>query len=275
MYNVLIADDEVAVCKGLGQLIDWNKHGFNITAFAHNGRQAIELYEKACFDLVITDIRMPVFDGLTVMKKLREMQALCEIVILSAYRDFDYASAAIESGACAYLLKPINEELLVKTLAKVHGALDALEQLHPRETRTIGSVTIEEQASPPHSTSLQGDIPAGGTGRSNSTGVIEKVIEHMHANYFADITIAGIAREVGINPVYLGRLFKHNTGIAFNDYLNHIRVEAAAVMLNDPQNFLVYEICEKVGYKDINYFYRMFKNIMTVTPTEYKKQHFK
>ena len=71
--------------------------------------------------------------------------------------------------------------------------------------------------------------------------------------------------------MYLGRLFKKETGVSFNEYLNSFRIRAAVEYL-DAGTYMVYEIAEKVGYRDINYFYKCFKAIAGTTPGEYKNR---
>lgn len=126
MYRVLIADDENAVCRGLARLIDWEGLGFTDLLFAQNGEEAYKKAHGQRVDLVITDIRMPVIDGLALAKMLRREDADLPIILLSAYRDFDYAREAMEYGVRHYLLKPVNKEMMLAALAGVKSELDAL-----------------------------------------------------------------------------------------------------------------------------------------------------
>ena len=103
--KVLIVDDEQIIREGLRLTIDWEKYGFTVIGSASNGEKALLLCEEQSPDLVITDIRMPVMDGLELTKELIARYPKVRIIILSAYDDFKYAQKAISYGASEYLLK--------------------------------------------------------------------------------------------------------------------------------------------------------------------------
>ncbi|MDD3169533.1 MAG: response regulator [Eubacteriales bacterium] len=105
MIKVLVADDELLVRIGLRTTIDWEKNGFTIVGEAKNGKEAVELFEKFDADILITDIRMPVLDGLEVIKRLKEQKKDLKSIILTHYDDFSYAQKAIKLGASEFILK--------------------------------------------------------------------------------------------------------------------------------------------------------------------------
>lgn len=103
--KVLIADDEQIMWEGLRLTIDWESYGFSVIGAVSNGEKALRLCEENPPDLVITDIRMPVMDGLELTRELISRYPKVKIIILSAYDDFKYAQKAISYGASEYLLK--------------------------------------------------------------------------------------------------------------------------------------------------------------------------
>lgn len=119
MIRVIIADDENRICKLIIKLIDWNKLDMMVVGTASNGIEALELIKKENPDIVITDIRMPGYDGLHMIEKAQNINKDLEFIIISGYGQFGYAKKAIEYGVKDYLLKPINKEELKKTLSKV------------------------------------------------------------------------------------------------------------------------------------------------------------
>ncbi|SET00031.1 two-component system, response regulator YesN [Natronincola peptidivorans] len=119
MIRVIIADDETRICKLIIKLIHWDKLDMLIVGTANNGIEALELIEKENPDIVITDIRMPGYDGLDMIEKAKKINNTLEFIIISGYGQFEYAKRAIEFGVKEYLLKPINKEDLYKTLLKV------------------------------------------------------------------------------------------------------------------------------------------------------------
>ncbi len=128
MRKVLVADDEVRVCKLICNLVDWAAFDMQIVATAHDGLSAFAAVEREKPDLVVTDIRMPGLDGLALIAKMRESAPDTDIIIISGHRDFEYAQQAIEYGANAYLLKPVNKEELETALRKIRVRHDKREQ---------------------------------------------------------------------------------------------------------------------------------------------------
>jgi len=105
MKNVLIVDDEFLVRLGLKTLIDWEAYGFKIVGEAANGKEALEVIERTNPDILLTDIKMPVMDGLTFIEEVRKRKKNVQVVVLSNHDDFSYAQKAIEYGVTQYILK--------------------------------------------------------------------------------------------------------------------------------------------------------------------------
>ena len=119
MLKLLIVDDEVQVRDGLEKLFDWENIGYTVIGKASDGTEALEKAKESLPDAVITDICMSNMDGLSLLKELKELNPHMEIVILTAYPQFDFAKRALSDGAFAYLLKPLNAAELSETMDKV------------------------------------------------------------------------------------------------------------------------------------------------------------
>ena len=104
---------------------------------------------------------------------------------------------------------------------------------------------------------------------NRSNGIIDRAQEYIMQNYKKDISLDDVSREVDISPYYFSKLFKEATGDNFIEYLTNIRIDKAKELL-DNTNLSMKEICVQVGYSNPNYFSRIFKKIVGVTPTEYK-----
>ncbi len=124
MNKVLLVDDEVFVRKGLRSLINWQEFGFEICWEADNGEDAFTIILEEKPDLVITDVRMPVVDGLTLIKKVREIENQTKFIIVSGFNDFSYAQQAVKYNVIDFVLKPIDQEELEETLGKLAKKLD-------------------------------------------------------------------------------------------------------------------------------------------------------
>ncbi|CAM3747988.1 response regulator [Marinicrinis lubricantis] len=124
MHSVLLVDDEIYARQGLRQLIDWAGCGYEVLDEADNGEDALDLIQQRKPDLVITDIRMPVVDGLELIRQARESLIVdtC-FIIISGYNDFVYAQQAVRFGVHDFILKPIDEQLLSHSLSKLNEKL--------------------------------------------------------------------------------------------------------------------------------------------------------
>lgn len=146
LIRVIIADDETRICKLIEHLINWEELGMEIVGIADNGIDALGLVEKAHPDLVITDIRMPGYDGLELIEKAKAINEKLEFIIISGYEEFAYAQKAIEYGVKDYLCKPINQDSLLKALHRVKEALKAktrhssLEQEYQSIKKDVGKI---------------------------------------------------------------------------------------------------------------------------------------
>lgn len=128
MYSVLIVDDEPLARQSLRYLIDWKSLGYHIAAEAADGAEALEVMKSQPISLVLTDIRMPVMNGLAFVERLREFSE-APVVILSGYDDFEYARRGMKMGIKDYLLKPVDEDDLEALLRRTSEELAARSRL--------------------------------------------------------------------------------------------------------------------------------------------------
>jgi len=119
MLKVLIVDDEYWVRLGLRETIPWESYGFCIVDDAADVNVGYEKYLKLLPDIVITDIRMEKTNGLDLIGKIRALGKNTDIIILSGYKEFEYAQKAIEYNVNSYLLKPINNDDLIEVLLSI------------------------------------------------------------------------------------------------------------------------------------------------------------
>ena len=121
--SVFLVDDEKIIRTGMKKLYNWEESGFVIAGEAENGRDALPLIESLSPDLVITDLKMPFCDGITLAEKIKEILPLTKVIILTGYDEFDYAKQAIRAGVFDFLLKPISPKELDETLARLKQEL--------------------------------------------------------------------------------------------------------------------------------------------------------
>lgn len=124
LYNVLLVDDEADVLQAMKKKIDWEALGFCLAGTAENGQEALEMAEQLHIDVVMTDIKMPYMDGLTLCKNLKQSYRNMKVIIYSGFDDFEFAREAVHLEAEEYLLKPISAGDLEAAFSKVRKKLD-------------------------------------------------------------------------------------------------------------------------------------------------------
>lgn len=142
MIKVLIADDELRICELIFRLIDWEALGMSVIAVAHDGRETIKIIKNEMPDIVITDIRMPGYNGVDVIRIGKEYNSDIQFIIISGYSQFDYAQNAIHYGVSDYLLKPVKAEELTKALLRIKNRIDKNNQMYSQVKKAW---TLEQQ----------------------------------------------------------------------------------------------------------------------------------
>jgi len=141
MYRVIIADDEPKIALLIKNLIQWDDLGLTLVAIAGDGVAALALITEHKPDIVITDIRMPGYDGIELIDRAKQVCAHVDFVIVSGYRQFDYAQKAIRFGVEDYLLKPLKaaeiNQTLKKLIAKYHARSLAVQHEQSHQTRMV------------------------------------------------------------------------------------------------------------------------------------------
>ena len=146
LYRIMLVDDEEEVRKAIIRKIAWEQLGFVMVGDAENGEDALEKLEQLEPDVVMTDIRMPYMDGLTLSARIRDKYPSLKILIFSGYDDFEYAKQAIKLNVTEYILKPVNGEELTQILNRIRISLD--EEIEQRRNITalqksyLGSLPI-------------------------------------------------------------------------------------------------------------------------------------
>ncbi|TCL69921.1 two-component system response regulator YesN [Hydrogenispora ethanolica] len=128
MYKVLIVDDEAIIRDGIAAVIDWEQYGFTLIGAAPNGVEALEMIQVEPPHIVITDLRMPVLDGLELIARVKQTYPGIAFVVLSGYGEFESAKTAMHYGVRHYLLKPCNENQIIQVLLELKEELQSNEQ---------------------------------------------------------------------------------------------------------------------------------------------------
>ena len=250
MIDLLIVDDEPVIRNGIRTSIDWEYYDLRVVGEANNGREALEMSLELKPKIVITDVRMPIMDGLEFSKLLKNHMPDTRIIILSGYEDFTYAKEAIHLGICEYLLKPVGAEELVNLVVKLKKELIIAEQKKAAQDTSIYMISDENR---------------------KYKGIIDVAIKYIKENYHKDISLDDICAVVCVTPNYFSRIFKEETGKNFTQWLNEFRIEKAKFLLKDVRK-KTYEVAIRIGYNDYKYFSYNFKKYAGCSPKEYRER---
>lgn len=243
MSSILLVDDERWVRTALRKVIERSGHPFQVLKECSNGLEALDWLENNTAHVIMTDVRMPVMDGITLVKQLRERKQQTEVVMISGYDDFPYLQFALRAQVVDYLLKPVEVDDMSRCLETIQGRLAKVDAAKP----LAAPADEDEQESP-----------------------IRQAVRYIHSVLPGDITLQEVAAKVHLNPSYLSQLFKQQMKINFIDYVLEHRMEKAKQLLSQT-TLRVSEIAERVGYSDLAYFSNAYKRITGMTPSEYRK----
>lgn len=202
--TVLIVDDEPIIRNGLANFIDWSKLGLHLAGSCANGQEALELMNRGPIDILITDIKMPVMDGLQLTRKALELNPRLKVVLISSYNEFEYVREGMKHGAVDYLLKPsLEAEELTAVLGRCK---DMLEQ---DRRRTEQKRQLERQFSVLERKRLEQEIirelVSGG-----SDAAFQDMLGEKDASYLcAFIVIDGLAEQTELyGHLHIGMMYE-------------------------------------------------------------------
>ncbi len=116
--KVMIVEDEPMIRKGIATVLPWKELGCEVIALASNGQEGLEKSEEEAPQLIISDIRMPIMDGLEMIEKISGKLPDTQVILLSGYKEFEYAQRAIAYGVSEYILKPVNQKELIEAVKR-------------------------------------------------------------------------------------------------------------------------------------------------------------
>jgi len=250
MYKLIIIEDDYQIRTGLSNFFPWSEIGYDLSGSFENGRQALDFIRRTNnVDVVLSDIRMPVMDGLEFAVELKKINSKTLVVFLTAYRDFNYAYQALNLGVKNYIVKSTKFDELVSVFKKIKEEFD-----HNCQSLTGTGFS---------------KISGKSAADSGNDRLIRKVKEYAISD-IGNATLQSIAEHVNINPIYLSRYFKEKTGMNFIDFIVKVKMEKAAELLKE-KSIKILDISELVGYSNEKNFSRAFKKYYGVCPVDYRK----
>lgn len=247
-YSVIIAEDEILLLDNLIKKVNDSNTDFEVIGKAQTGTQAYELIKQLHPDLLITDIRMPVMDGLELIKQVRDHYPHMDIIIISGYSEFEYAKTAIKYHVNDYLLKPIDAESIEKVLLELQN------KIHLRN-HNISEYFANESS-----------------GTLTASKLADMVKNYLIENSKDEVNMNQIAQTLNYSPSYLTKVFTNEYQCTPSKYLISLRIQQAEHMLIHNPDLTIRQIGEAVGYPDQGYFSRIFKKQIGYSPLEYRER---
>jgi YesN/AraC family two-component response regulator len=241
--GVLVVDDEPLVRSFLREALQVRVR----VVEAEDADQAIRILNeqaRASLDLIFVDYVLPRGSGLELLQITKRRWPWLPVVIFTGFGSEELAVKALRGGASDYLRKPVQ--------------LDAL--LH-----TVDALTNSSRQTP--------GAPDQGQQNAHTQDLhpnIEKGLVFMQDHFAEAITLADVAREAGLSRFHFCRLFHHETGLPFHEYLHHLRVTHAKALLAN-HRLSVTEVAYTVGFNDLSHFDRTFRRKVGRSPSEYRR----
>ncbi len=249
MIKILVADDEPIEKAVVKKILDDAFYEEASVFLACNGREAMEVYEKESCDIAILDICMPGITGIEAAESIREKHENSVIIFLTAYDDFAYAQKAIRVRALDYLLKPVDEKELIAVLEE---AIRLSEEGRSHRYEPAAVIPDKEE---------QANL--------RQAAIKKQITQYIEENYVRDISLTDAASAMHYSDPHFCKLFKECFGKSFTLYLTQLRIEKSKELLTDI-TVNVKDISNKVGFRDSNYYAKVFKRAEGMTPSEYR-----
>ncbi|WP_312476332.1 response regulator [Neobacillus sp.] len=231
MTTILIVEDEPIIREGITHLVKITVPDVRIL-LAANGEEALILCYQGWPDLILTDVRMPVMDGVELTRKIRKYNQHVPVLAISGFHDFPLVREAFVSGISDYVTKPINR---IQFVSLIRTYL-------PKEER------IEKR---------------------DDTG-LEAIFTYIEDHLHRELTLQEVANAVYLHPQYISQLFRTKTGQTFSQFRMEKRISRAKELLRGSQ-LKIYEVASLSGFPNFKHFCRVFKEHTGRTPKEFRK----
>lgn len=233
---ILIIDDEPHFIESLKDALS---EDFQVSC-AETGRKGLEILKDEAVDIVLLDYRLPDVNGIEVLKEIRNSYPALLVFMISGHGTKNIVLSAWDERADAYLDKPLDIEVL-------------RQKLH----RHLGNNCVD---------------PVFNIDPSTLSPHIPKIIKMINENPYSCFTVKDIADSISMNPDYLSSMFKKETGIHLHQYLAMLKIARSKKLLMNSQ-FNIKEVGYRLGFTSSNAFYKAFKKVTGLSPSEYRKSY--
>lgn len=269
-WRVLVVDDERELADYIGRMVK----GFfgeeaNVTVF-YSGTRALESLKETPVDLLLSDMVMPVTNGMKLLEYIADKHPATEVIFLTGYEEFDYIYKVNKLKKCSYIIKTEHESVIMDALRE---AVERMEERR-RQAETVAQaqkqiaevkqIFSEEKAKQ----MLSYEEPS----ETSEQRIIRKIREYIHAHIHEDITAATIAEVFHYSPAYLSKIYKNYGKEKLSSYIIAEKIKAAKKLLLESDK-TVAQISTLLGYQSPQAFARAFRRELNMTPQEYRRAY--
>lgn len=250
-YRVLVVEDDEEIRKYICRELSGNFHMLE----SKNGKEALSMILKKAPDLVISDVMMPEMDGLTLCRKIKQNVNInhVPVILLTARTHEDDNLEGLSIGADAYMTKPFNIDILIKTAENIINGRKLLHNCFTGNQQEAKKLVFELQ--------------------STDNKLLDRIMNVINRNLSnPELNVKMISSEVGISRVHLYRKLKELTNQSTRDLIRNVRLKHAASLLTY-KHYNVTEVASLTGFTSISLFSRVFKDLYGVSPKDYTSHH--
>ncbi len=260
--KVLLVEDEVLTREGLLMSIPWEALGIGEVFTAENGEDGLELALSKEPDIVMTDVRMPRMDGITMAFEIRKKNKKCRFIFVSGFCDKEYLKSAIQLSAVNYIEKPIEVEEVITALKRAIKLL--VEQRRQEEIEAEYRKQFHGLLEDVPEDDL---VPADWQPSMHQADKIERFIQDNLGN--SDLSLTMLEDHFDLSKQYMCWLFKREKKMTINQCIIQRRISWAKEFMRRNPGVRIKDVAERAGFSDSNYFIKIFKKTENMTPAEY------
>ena len=247
-FNILIVDDDAEIAHYIKtELSDWYRF-----EHASNGKEGLKMLLTGKYDLVISDVMMPVMDGVTMLKKIKGNSNVSDIpvILLTSKSEVENRLEGLRKGADAFLAKPFNmEELHIL----IDNLVDNVRRIRGKYSGAQGQKAKIEQIQV----------------KGNNDALMERVMKYMNEHLTdPDLNVEKLTEDVGISRAQLHRKLKEIAGVSAGEFIRNLRLEQAARLIEEGQ-INITQVAYSVGFNNQTHFSTVFKKHYGMSPSEY------
>lgn len=269
-WRILVVDDERELADYIGRMVQGFFGDEGDVEVFYSGTRALARLQEESFDLLLSDMVMPVTNGMKLLEYIAANRSETEVIFLTGYEEFDYIYKVNKLKKCSYIIKTEHESVITDALRE---AVERMEQRR-RQAETVAQAQkqIAEVKQIFSEEKAKQMLSYEEAPENSEQRIIHKIREYVHAHIHEDITAATIAEVFHYSPAYLSKIYKNYGKEKLSTYIIAEKIKAAKKLLVESDK-TVAQISAMLGYQSPQAFARAFRRELSMTPQEYRRAY--